>query len=421
MARRPLFALLCAFGLVAVTGVPGVGSAARPPDVVSLWIEAVLQHQPGKVDEAARDIAAASPETFETVAARLRAVLVRTFPDRQRRNDVRRRGAMLHADIALLLPEKAAAFVWKDGVPPFGSVWQWDEGGKSIARRGQPVLEYSNDGRLIARVAESGHWSLASWLLRGIEPDPSSDEFVRLWSRAVAATFVSAYALGSATHHLRRALEALPDDPMLLFYAGMVHDGLASPRFPRSEGTAPASPRYRIVDGILVPLESGSASADRDFWQTAERMYRKALRTGAPEEARIRLGRVLGRLGQHAEAVKLLETAATPGDARLAYLHALFIGAEYTALGRAEDALPSLELAAALFPTAQTPLVALANVWRRVGDRVGARRALDRLVALPQDASARTDPWWDYYRSGAADAETQLREVRAWFDRHPVQ
>jgi len=195
----------------------------------------------------------------------------------------------------------------------------------------------------------------------------------------------------------------LPLDPILLFYAGAMHEALGSPRFQNVPATAPVPPSD-------VPLPS----EDRQLHEAA-RFFREAVREGAPPEARLRLGRVLGRLGKHAEAVTVLEQTVVPtGDVRLAYFQALFLGTEQGVLGQVEPARASLERAATLRPTAQAPLIALSDMLRRSGDRAAALDAIRRIQALPANPAARDDPWWDYYRSYAADAEAQLAAVRAW-------
>ena len=157
------------------------------------------------------------------------------------------------------------------------------------------------------------------------------------------------------------------------------------------------------------------APTEKNQLQASERYLRDAVKYGATSEAGLRLGRVLGRLGKHTQAVQMLvQSVPPPGDSRLAYFRELFLGTEYATLGQAEDARKSFERAQALYPTAQTPLIALSNLERRSGNRDAALDALRRLEGLPADASDRMDPWWGYYASYAGDASQQLDAVRAW-------
>ncbi len=373
------------------------------------WIAAVTAHRPGEVDQALVNMAAEPPDTFRVVMADLDRALRQRFSvsDLRAWNDVRRRGALLHTDLALLLPDEAAAFVWQDAPQPTGPR------GRDVDPVPSNVLGFSADGQHVGSNVESGHWPLASWLLARVRPDSSADEFVRLWYRAVAATFLSTSRFGNCTFHLARGQKALPRDPVLLLYAGAMHEALASPRAQNVQGVTTA---YAVekVTGVMARVREQVLPSEREHVYGAERDLRDALKYGAPPEAQLRLGRVTGRLGRHGDAVRLLERCVPPaGDARLAYFRELFLGTEYGALGRIDEARASFERAATLFPTAQAPLIAISDVCRRSGDRAGALAALGRLEALP---SARADPWRNYYQSAAADAERQLKAVRAWVD-----
>lgn len=385
--------VLLPLSAVALLGLTPPGDHADL--VVRRWIEAARTHRPGSLDAPLQAVATAPPEDLEVVAKGLRAVLRRDYPKPGPRNGLRRRGALLHTDIALLLPDAAAAFR------------QFSDG---RTRYHADAVVVSNDGRFLDKDAGTCHWPFASWLLAGIEPNPAEDEFVRLWYRAVAATFQEDYRLGSSEHHLRRAKELLPRDPVLLFYEGALHEALAAPRFQNVPVSAPAMDRE-------IGLVAGGEQL-----QEAQRLLRRAIDVGAPPEARLRLGRVLGLLGRHAEAADLLDGTLVPAsDARLTYLRALLLGTELGALGRLDEAVTHLERAAAMFPTAQATLVAIGALQRRAGNRVAATEALRRLQALPEDPSLRRDPWWAYHRSYAADAGEQLAAVRAWVDREAAQ
>jgi tetratricopeptide (TPR) repeat protein len=155
----------------------------------------------------------------------------------------------------------------------------------------------------------------------------------------------------------------------------------------------------------------------REELRMAERLLRQSIEENGPIEARVRLGRVLGRLGKHADAVSVLrEVLPQVRDVRLEYFGALFLGSEEGALGHVDQARESLERAAALFPTAQSPWLALAEMLQRTGHRAAALDALRHLQQLPPDPEDREDPWRDYLRSFAADADQQIADMRASVD-----
>lgn len=377
-----------------------LGPAGQSEDesmIVHRWIQAARQHRPGEVDAHLLAVADAPADEFRVVARKLRTVLLWEFRHAQERNEILRRGAVLHTDVAILLPEQAARFNRNDGAP-----FYFDIGGKSrpyVTRAPDPLF-FATDGEYRASAYDTGHWWMARLLLRLVAPHPASDPFVRDWYRAVAAHYQASYSLGSAKYHLADALTVLPHDPMLLLYAGAMYEAYASPH----------------VQTMLHPFLAKQLNLPRqeDEWRQAERLLREAVKQGAPSEANLRLARVLARLGRHEDAASELRRAASRLDEpRLQYLCALFLGSEEAALGRREAAEASFERAAALFPTAQSPLVALADLAWRNGNRSAALDALHRIRSLPTESGKREDPWRDYYGSVGSDASAQMSALRA--------
>ena len=394
--------------LLLAASLAGPGQHEDPTTAVRVlheWMAAVRAHQPGTVDQPLLDVAEQSPANLDLVRRHLRAALEAERVET--RNDLLRRGALVHTDIALLLPERAAAYLQtgegREGLPfvfdPFGTP-------RILYRRQSDALFLSLDGEYVASATETAHWSMARMLLRGIQPHPASDEFVRLWYRAVAADFEKVFLLGNARYHLEDALEVLPRDPMILFYAGAMHEALGSERFQSVPKTRPAIAAQLRLPTALEQL--------RD----AEKLLGASVKAHGPVEARVRYARVLGQLGQHARAASLLRDVAPQlREPRLKYFAALFLGSEEGALGHVAQARDAFERAAALCPTAQSPLLALGDLFRRAGNRAAALDALRRLEALPADPEDREDPWRDYFRSYAFDADDQLAAVRVWVDR----
>ncbi len=371
------------------------GEPGSDTRIVLWWIEAVRGHQPGLVDESLRRVAARAPGDFAVVAEKLRGVLRARVADVEERNDILRRGAMLHTDVAILLPERAATFVRG---PQYGY--------GPLFTRDPDTIFVSLDGELRGTTLDTAHWWMARLALHLIAPRPSVDPFVPCWYRAASAYMQLRYNLGSARFHLDDALELLPHDPVLLLYAGALHEAQASP---------PVQSMMFTDADLARRLDVPSPETE---WRRAERLLRESASREGPAEATVRLGRVLGRLRRHEEAATVLRGVAPRLDERrLQFLCALFLGSEEGALGRAGPARESFERAAALCPTAQSPLVALADLgWRR-GDRTLAREALVRLQRLPYNLLEREDPWQDYGRSLAFDAEVQMARVRASISR----
>src|SRR5262249_13195873 len=123
--------------------------------------------------------------------------------------------------------------------------------------------------------------------------------------------------------------------------------------------------------------------------------------------------------GHHADALTELQQAlALLDDEELRYDGELFVGVEEEALGRYDAAAALYEQAAARYPGAQSPLIALSQLARRRGDPARARAAIDRLFALPPPGDEeRADPWWVYKIAQARNADDLLDELRAPFRR----
>ena len=387
-----------------------------------LYLDAVMHHTAGQVDQALLDVANAPPETFWNVARNLNSVLAKSFREIVFRNAMRRRAVLLHSDIVLLLPDKAAAFRKEHAF----QVLKQKGVGRSTARQPADSLVYSADGQYLTTDVESGHWSFASWILTCIQPDPDADEFVRAWYRAVAATFLNADRFGSATYHLQRAREVLPRDPVILFYAGATHEAHSAPLLQNVLRESAQETHWKMMNGTMLGDVPGAAFSEESQLKDAERTLREAVKNGAPPEAQLHLGRVLSRLGKHADAVTVLEQVTRPtADARLSYLRDLLLGTEYSAVGRFDDARACFERAANLFPTAQSPLIALSDAALRAGDRQSAQAALGRIrrPARGHDATKRPMvgilPVVRIGRPGAAgDREGVARragpEMKAW-------
>jgi tetratricopeptide (TPR) repeat protein len=119
--------------------------------------------------------------------------------------------------------------------------------------------------------------------------------------------------------------------------------------------------------------------------------------------------------GRHDEAVEQLKQGLTAVEPVLQYYANLFLGGEFEALGNGEEARRSYERAAALAPTAQSPLIGLSRVADSAGDRAAAREAIRRVLTLPSSDFARPDPWWVYELAQGRHVDRLLAELRQRF------
>jgi Tfp pilus assembly protein PilF len=312
-------------------------------------------------------------------------------------NYVARRGALLHTDIAMLQP-RGAVEPFSNSTSPVGpTTWRID-----IA-----------DGRSVDVGLSAAHWDIARLALDQVRPPgadrpaPGSDPMVRAWYRASAAWMQ--YREDHDTVHLARGRKIFPDDADLLFLSGCQRETYAAPAIQSAARSVALPP------GLTMAMES-----ERGELRQAEGFFRRALAL-RPElgEAHLRLGRVLGQHGRHGDAAGELRLALTlVDDDVLQYYGELFLGAEEEALGRFDAARAAFEKAAALFPSAQSPLIGLSELARRQGDRAGALRAIQKMFALPNAAdSGRDDPWWAYHVAQARNADQLLDALHEPFRR----
>jgi tetratricopeptide (TPR) repeat protein len=373
-------------------------------DNLRLWVEAVWLHEPGRSDDA---LAVAAPRTIAELVAietdllalgkaagRSRGVfgyrgadfaprdvqrLLQLTEDEIAHADLTRllkRAAVYHADVAMLAPRR-------------------------ISAKSPHVVYREVDGRQAAVEAGTVHWEFGSRLLGDLlREDSKQAPFVRAWYAATASYLQLSQTLSEADAHLARARRACPRDPELLFMGGCALEILASPRI------------QGIVASSSQPLE---VPAQRTALRGAYDLFREAVELAPGHvEARLRCGRTAGLLGRHEEAVAELRLvlAGRPPDV-FRYYAELILGYEEEALNHRDGARAAYERAAAVFPTAQSPLLALAALARRGGDRQAAGVAMERLWALPADGHRRLDPWQAYHFMQGAGADELLAGVYA--------
>jgi tetratricopeptide (TPR) repeat protein len=372
-----LKALTAALGLACLFGVPPVAQSPQGLIVdvrLEAWHKAVEAHEFGRADPAARSIAEWDNATMLQAARDLRRE-----PPTVR---VLKRGAVLHLDVARLYNTVARGALFPG------------------RQRGEPLTLTAMDGQRRGENWLSTHIQMGRELL-DIIPGRERDETVRLWYIAAGAYFEHERNLAEALIHYDQALRLFPRDSQLLLARGCLHETFASPAIQAV---------VRQGAGVGRQLTVGS---ERLNLVGADRYFREALKADPRNtEARVRLGHVLGRQRWHNDAIAELQHALKAGpDPTLSYYALLALGREEELLGRTADARRSFERAAALFPAAQSPLLALARLSFHDGDPRRAGGALDRIFALSDDEGRRFDPWWDYYTGIGRFHESLLKQL----------
>jgi tetratricopeptide (TPR) repeat protein len=309
-------------------------------------------------------------------------------------NDTLKRGALLHADIAVLGLKVVSGPSDRPG-----------PGGLTL---------FMNDGQQLGLQNTISHWNMGRRLLDAVRPvdsksslqtrpDPAADDFVRRWYIAGAAYMLRIRNIESA--HFTRGLELFPNDPDLLFFAASAHESFAGVR------------TQSVMRSLKAPRDVNFGVKDEGAeLRLAEQLYKRALdRNPELVEARIRLGRVLGLRGRHDEAIEQLKQGLTTSEPLLQYYANLFLGGEFEALGNGTEARQSYERAAAIEPLAQSPLFGLSRLADQAGDRAAAREVIARVLELSPNDYERTDPWWVYEVAQSRDVDRLLADIRQRF------
>lgn len=361
------------------------------------WREATAQHQPGASDAAAVLIGSWPVKDLEVVIGLIGEATGRPLESNRRKHEISwqtliptiknrftddgnrilKRGVLLHTDIALL------------------------QLGTGVNDGNSSTMLSIKDGRTML-LDEGRHWEFARRLLDSIDPGPSRDGIVKQWYIAATAQMLNRGQFAYAETNLQRALKIFPSDAVILFYRGAMHETCAAPAI--QNALAPPGVHFRFGS------RNSELSLARHYLQNAVAVNPKFA------EAHLRLGRVMGLLGKHDQAVVELQAAAVLiTDPQFEYYASLCLGNELAMLRRNAEACEQFERAARLFPAAQSPLLALSHLARSSGDSESALRAIQEVFSLPAANSQLSDPWWDYDRSHVRNSAALVDEVRKSF------
>jgi tetratricopeptide (TPR) repeat protein len=300
-------------------------------------------------------------------------------------NELLKRAAILHTDIALLAPPDPEPMPLRVDA--------------ELLR----ATLYTSDGQGLTFAASVDHWEVARRLLARVGPrddrdilDPAKDHDVLQWYRSTLALMQRYEAL--IQPHYATALRLFPDDAEVLFFLGAYHETMAAPHVNDALRRSPN------------PAGSERDVGDREAELRRARDFFRQVLTLSPDhvEARLRLGRVLSQQGQHdAAARELRRVLAQTKEAVLVYFGALFLGRVLESQRNDAAAREQYERAAALFPRAQAPRLALSIIAGRSGARKAALSSRDDV--LPDDFD---DPWWTYHAQAGRNADAAFAATR---------
>lgn len=233
---------------------------------------------------------------------------------------------------------------------------------------------------------------LAGRLARLLSRRPATTDFARRFLRMVVTSCQWDACFDAAERWAGEAIELFPRDAELLLARGSVREESAT----LGTRTLPVTDAASASSLAAGARETGLRKARRDLEDAL------AIDAGLGL-ARVRLGRVLWRLGEPEPARQQLERALSSlGDVDHAYLARLFLGRIQQDAGRLEQAISEYRLAAAVHPSALSAGTALSNALRLAGEPEAARLALRQGLRHAGRRQER-DPYWDYLVVNAED------------------
>ena len=417
MMRTTRVAIAAAAIVIALTAATGRAQAPVRSEVpawmsrLSTWLELVAAHKPGASDTPARLVAFWTEAEMDEVRSdflALTAICKREMDRSARPAAIVYRDTLIPiAELRRLLGLADAAGVQAkvNGVLKRAAIAYTDVvmlvvpllPGKTGCSSSSSLLV--KDGNRIGMGCIYTHWLQARALLDAVRPDPAQDEMVRLWYVATVTFLLETGNYVNARPQLEHARLLFRTDADLLFARGYYAEAFASP----------------VIQTVVAEAGSSQHSV-KSYLEEAEDLYRRAVRENPKfVEARVRHGKVLTLLERHRDAVEELRVAAAAAQGpELRFYAELFLGHAEASAGNASEARDHYRQASALYPKAQSPLLALALLARQLGDRAAAQDAMRRVIALPADRGTDEDPWSIYYRWQNMDFKARFSALHAW-------
>ena len=245
-------------------------------------------------------------------------------------------------------------------------------------------------------------------LLRSVALQPGGQEFVARFSLAMSTDFRAMLCFLRAGHWADTGLKAAPRDAVLFLALGLAAETIGVTGYAEPTPFPTYDTRGRVQ---YLSMRSGPINKTHQL-NVARESFEKALSIEPGQaEARLRLGRVLWRLGRVREAQEPLRQAAIAKEESIRYLAHLFLGQCLEDSQDLGSAINEYKAAVSLRPETQVGAVALAHALSLRGDAEHAREILEPALAL--SGQRRTvDPYWIYLIGTPEAAEALLEELR---------
>lgn len=236
--------------------------------------------------------------------------------------------------------------------------------------------------------------------------DPDAGSFVKRAYLGMAGQAMWSHCFGEASGWARSGLKHFPKDPSLLLAEGVALEARAFFTL------APAPPVMGLTPASLRKREALKAEL-RDLREGARQSFEEAL-SKDPNlvEARLRLGRMLWRLGRpEAARAALEEVLAKHAEAPQQYLAHLFLGRILEDRDEVAAAEEHYRVALAMQPLSEIAAVAVSHARFLQGDVEGARSQLS--AGLEAVRTRRDfDPWMPYLLPQTPGGEAIMAELR---------
>jgi tetratricopeptide (TPR) repeat protein len=236
--------------------------------------------------------------------------------------------------------------------------------------------------------------------------DPLARDFLEPLYLGIALHAQWSHCLPQSQQWARAGLRLLPRDPALLM-------ALATATESHAFFTLAPAPRTLDLPPSVARLRDASEANLRSQWDNSRRAFEDVLAVSPDHgEARLRLGRVLWRLGRLDAARSSLEAVLSrPADAHLQYLANLFLGRVLEDSRRWPEAEEHYRVAVSMQPLSETAAVALSQIRFLQGDTESARAILREGIEAARRRSD-LDPWVPFLITQTPDGERILAALR---------
>jgi len=236
--------------------------------------------------------------------------------------------------------------------------------------------------------------------------DPLARDFLEPLYLGIARHAEWSHCLPQSQQWARAGLRLFPKDIPLMMALGIATESNAF-------FTLAPAPRTLDLPSSVARQRDASAANLRGQWENARRAFEDVVAVSPDHvEARLRLGRILWRLGKlDAARISLEAVLGSYAESSLQYLAHLFLGRVLEDSRQWPEAEEHYRVAMSMQPLSETAAVALSHVRFLQGDAESARAILrEGLEAVRRRTGF--DPWVPYLITQNRDGDRILAELR---------